>query len=272
MSLAASERRKASGEGHVVRTDPGSLSPARVARTGGRRQRRGLIFHVDRERGSRQPHDRGDLQREDRGGHRRRVRHGPRAGPPAGRAGLLGRGLRPAPGRRRGTAALARRPPGRGPGHQPCLRRLRRGQVLRFRDELLGEHGTRHVDLVFSNAGIGGGAASSAGTGKSGSTRSPSTGGGCTTAPARSCRCCHEWEGVLVNTSSVNGLWASLGPGMPKSAYATAKFAVRGFSEALIEDLRPTPPMSGSPWSCRGTWAPTSWRTASAPTAGIRSR
>jgi NAD(P)-dependent dehydrogenase (short-subunit alcohol dehydrogenase family) len=32
------------------------------------------------------------------------------------------------------------------------------GQVLRFRDELLETHGSDHVDLVFSNAGIGGGA------------------------------------------------------------------------------------------------------------------
>src|SRR3984957_15164758 len=31
-------------------------------------------------------------------------------------------------------------------------------QVLRFRDELLAEHASGHVDLVFSNAGIGGGA------------------------------------------------------------------------------------------------------------------
>ena len=45
-------------------------------------------------------------------------------------------------------------------------------------------------------------------------------------------------DGVLVNTSSVNGLWVSLGPGMPNTAYSAAKFAVRGFSEALIEDLR----------------------------------
>jgi len=29
--------------------------------------------------------------------------------------------------------------------------------VLRFRDELLGQHASDHVDLVFSNAGIGGG-------------------------------------------------------------------------------------------------------------------
>src|SRR5205807_1606862 len=49
-------------------------------------------------------------------------------------------------------------------------------------------------------------------------------------------------DGVLVNTSSVNGFWAALGPGMPASAYATAKFAVRGFTEALIEDLRANAP------------------------------
>ena len=49
-------------------------------------------------------------------------------------------------------------------------------------------------------------------------------------------------DGVLVNTSSVNGFWAALGPGMPKTAYSTAKFAVKGFSEALIEDLRANAP------------------------------
>ena len=116
-------------------------------------------------------------------------------------------------------------------------------QVLGFRDELLAEHASDHVNLVFSNAGIGG--------------------GGSFVNDSR-----QEWErtfavdwwgvyycaraflplliasgdGVLVNTSSVNGLWASLGPGMPNTAYATAKFAVRGFSEALIEDLRTNAP------------------------------
>src|SRR6266702_1614083 len=49
-------------------------------------------------------------------------------------------------------------------------------------------------------------------------------------------------DGVLVNTSSVNGFWATLGPGMPNTAYATAKFAVKGFTEALIEDLRVNAP------------------------------
>jgi NAD(P)-dependent dehydrogenase (short-subunit alcohol dehydrogenase family) len=49
-------------------------------------------------------------------------------------------------------------------------------------------------------------------------------------------------DGVLVNTSSVDGFWATLGPGMPSTAYATAKFAVKGFTEALIEDLRTDAP------------------------------
>jgi NAD(P)-dependent dehydrogenase (short-subunit alcohol dehydrogenase family) len=116
-------------------------------------------------------------------------------------------------------------------------------QVLRFRDELLAEHASDHVDLVFSNAGAGGG-----------------------DSFVRSRR--EDWErvfaidwwgvyycaraflplliasgdGVLVNTSSVNGFWASLGPGVPQTAYSTAKFAVRGFTEALIEDLRSNAP------------------------------
>ena len=116
-------------------------------------------------------------------------------------------------------------------------------QVQRFRDELLEQHASDHVDLVFSNAGIGGGGSF-----------------------IRASR--EEWErtfavdwqgvyycartflpllissgdGILINTSSVNGFWASLGPGAPNAAYATAKFAVRGFSEALIEDLRVNAP------------------------------
>jgi NAD(P)-dependent dehydrogenase (short-subunit alcohol dehydrogenase family) len=35
---------------------------------------------------------------------------------------------------------------------------------------------------------------------------------------------------------------ATTGPGTPNSAYSTAKFAVKGFTEALIEDLRVNAP------------------------------
>jgi NAD(P)-dependent dehydrogenase (short-subunit alcohol dehydrogenase family) len=45
-------------------------------------------------------------------------------------------------------------------------------------------------------------------------------------------------EGHIVNTSSVNGFWASVGPGTSHTAYSAAKFAVKGFTEALINDLR----------------------------------
>jgi len=45
-------------------------------------------------------------------------------------------------------------------------------------------------------------------------------------------------HGYLVNVSSINGFWASLSPFSQSSAYAASKFAVKGFTEALISDLR----------------------------------
>jgi NAD(P)-dependent dehydrogenase (short-subunit alcohol dehydrogenase family) len=42
--------------------------------------------------------------------------------------------------------------------------------------------------------------------------------------------------------SSANGFFASVGPGMPHTSYSAAKFAVKGFTEALIEDLRVNAP------------------------------
>ncbi|MEA2898536.1 MAG: hypothetical protein QOJ84_4151, partial [Bradyrhizobium sp.] len=45
-------------------------------------------------------------------------------------------------------------------------------------------------------------------------------------------------EGHIVNTSSVNGFWASVGMLRSHTAYSAAKFAVKGFTEALIGDLR----------------------------------
>src|SRR6201994_4213239 len=112
-------------------------------------------------------------------------------------------------------------------------------QVRRFRDEVLAAHAADHLDLVFSNAGIGGG-------------------GSFINDPREQWErgvavdfwgvyhCARVFlplliastEGVLVNTSSVNGFWATLGPNVPHTAYSTAKFAVKGLSEGLIEDLR----------------------------------
>lgn len=115
--------------------------------------------------------------------------------------------------------------------------------VLRFRDEVAAQHATDRIHLLFNNAGIGG--------------------GGSLIATERT-----EWErtfnivwgGVyyntraflpllraadaahIVNTSSINGFWASVGPDTPHSAYSTAKFAVKGFTEAMIADFRMNAP------------------------------
>ena len=117
--------------------------------------------------------------------------------------------------------------------------------VIRFRDEVLSEHKTETINLLFNNAGIGG--------------------GGSFVDSSR-----EEWErcfavcwygvyycsrafmpamvasseGHLVNTSSVNGFWASLG-GTPHTSYSAAKFAVKGFSEALLDDFRMNAPHLG---------------------------
>jgi len=45
-------------------------------------------------------------------------------------------------------------------------------------------------------------------------------------------------QGHIVNTSSVNGFWACMGAHFEHTAYSSAKFAVKGFSEALVVDLR----------------------------------
>lgn len=45
-------------------------------------------------------------------------------------------------------------------------------------------------------------------------------------------------EGCIVNISSLCAVRATFGPGSAPTAYASAKFAVRGFTEALIGDLR----------------------------------
>jgi NAD(P)-dependent dehydrogenase (short-subunit alcohol dehydrogenase family) len=116
-------------------------------------------------------------------------------------------------------------------------------QVLRFRDELLGEHGSDHVDVVFSNAGVGG-AASFVNDSREAWERTFAVDfwGVYYCARAFLPLLIAGGDGVLVNTSSVNGFWAALGPGVPNHAYCTAKFAVKGFTEALIEDLRTNAP------------------------------
>jgi NAD(P)-dependent dehydrogenase (short-subunit alcohol dehydrogenase family) len=112
-------------------------------------------------------------------------------------------------------------------------------QVLRFRDEVQREHDTDKVHLVINNAGIGGGGSLFTDSRESWER----TFGVCWTGVYLMTRAflpllVRADEGHLVNTSSVNGFWASLGAQTPHTAYSAAKFAVKGFTEALITDLR----------------------------------
>jgi NAD(P)-dependent dehydrogenase (short-subunit alcohol dehydrogenase family) len=118
--------------------------------------------------------------------------------------------------------------------------------VQRFRDEVLARHDTDHVHLVFNNAGIGGGGSFLLASREEWDRTFEICWGGV----YNGCRAFVPLlvaadEGHLVNTSSVNGFWAMLGPGMPHTAYSAAKFAVKGFSEALLEDFRLNAPHVG---------------------------
>jgi NAD(P)-dependent dehydrogenase (short-subunit alcohol dehydrogenase family) len=112
-------------------------------------------------------------------------------------------------------------------------------EVERFRDEVLAQHRTDHVHLLFNNAGIAGGGSFVAGDRAEWDRVFAVDWGGvyhCTRAFLPLLIAAPEAH--LVNTSSVNGFWASMGPSIPHTAYSTAKFAVKGFTEALITDLR----------------------------------
>jgi len=112
-------------------------------------------------------------------------------------------------------------------------------EVSKFREQVKNEFRTDHINLLFNNAGIGGG-------------------GSFVNSDQDEWERCFNicWfgvynfsraflqmlvnseEGHVINTSSVNGFRASLGGNIPHTAYSAAKFAVKGFTEALINDFR----------------------------------
>ena len=112
-------------------------------------------------------------------------------------------------------------------------------QILKFRDAVARQLDTNHIHLLFNNAGIGGGPSF---------INSPrdeweKTFNVCWYGVYYTTRAFIDMvlkasEGHIVNTSSVNGFWASLGPARAHTAYPAAKFAVKGFTEGLINDLR----------------------------------
>jgi NAD(P)-dependent dehydrogenase (short-subunit alcohol dehydrogenase family) len=111
--------------------------------------------------------------------------------------------------------------------------------LKRFRDELVEQQQTDRIHLLFNNAGIGGGGSLFTNTREQWERTFNICWGGVylgvrTFLPLLM----NADEGHIVNTSSVNGFWASVGMGVSHTAYSAAKFAVKGFTEALINDLR----------------------------------
>lgn len=112
-------------------------------------------------------------------------------------------------------------------------------QLKRFRDELAEQQKTDKIHLLFNNAGIGGGGSLFTNTREQWERTFNICWGGVylgvrTFLPML----IKADEAHIINTASVNGFWASIGMNQAHTAYSSAKFAVKGFSEALINDLR----------------------------------
>ena len=111
-------------------------------------------------------------------------------------------------------------------------------QVNDWAEAVARELDTDHIHLLFNNAGIGGGGSLFTSTREQWEKTFNICWGGVylgvrTFMPLL----LKADEGHIVNTSSVNGFWATVGPGVSHTAYSAAKFAVKGFTEALMTDL-----------------------------------
>jgi NAD(P)-dependent dehydrogenase (short-subunit alcohol dehydrogenase family) len=115
-------------------------------------------------------------------------------------------------------------------------------QMNRFAADVAAHHGAA-INLLFNNAGIGGGGSFLTDE----RDEWEATFDVCWKGVYLGCRVFMPMlvasdRGHVVNTSSVNGFWASLGVGIPHTAYSAAKFAVKGFTEALLTDFRVNAP------------------------------
>ncbi len=112
-------------------------------------------------------------------------------------------------------------------------------EVLAFREAVARDQDTDHIHLLFNNAGIGGGGSFVLDSREEWERTFDVCWGGvylCTRTFLPMLLASPEAH--LVNTSSVNGFWASIGPNSAHTAYSAAKFAVKGFTEALLNDFR----------------------------------
>ncbi len=112
-------------------------------------------------------------------------------------------------------------------------------EVQRAADSVRDAHKADHINLLVNNAGIG----SVEGFVHGDRTAWEHTFDVCWGGVYNCCRSFVPLviaadEGQIVNVSSINGLWASLGPNRTHTSYSAAKFAVRGFTEALMTEMR----------------------------------
>ena len=119
-------------------------------------------------------------------------------------------------------------------------------QLKAARERIAQQFGVDHINLLINNAGIGAGGSMFLSSREEGERTFSITFGGVYLGtrvflPA----VVASDEGWIVNVSSVNGFWATSGGGNPNSAYCTAKFAVKGFTESLVCDLRVNAPHVG---------------------------
>ncbi|HSM94627.1 MAG TPA: SDR family NAD(P)-dependent oxidoreductase, partial [Rhizomicrobium sp.] len=117
-------------------------------------------------------------------------------------------------------------------------------QMADWAESVKKELDTDHIHLLINNAGIGGGGSFVANQDRAAWDKTFDV---CFYGVINGVRAflpllMKAREGHIVNTSSVNGFWASIGPGRPHTAYSAAKFAVKGFTEALMEDLKMNAP------------------------------
>ena len=111
--------------------------------------------------------------------------------------------------------------------------------VTAFAADVAAQHDTDHINLLFNNAGIAGGGSVVIDDQRAAwdKTFEVCWNGVLNCARAFMDMLVRSDAGAMVNTSSINGFWATIGPDMPHTSYSAAKFAVKGFTEALQVDL-----------------------------------
>lgn len=111
--------------------------------------------------------------------------------------------------------------------------------LVRFRTEVETRHDTDHINLLFNNAGVSGGQSFV----RDDREQWERVFNICWGGVYLGCRVFMPLlmasdEGHIINTSSVNGFWACLSSDYEHTAYSSAKFAVKGFSESLVTDFK----------------------------------